>query len=102
MLGREGAVIVNFPAPERYAVHKLIVHGLRPTEERTKATKDPIQAAALAQWHWNNGHQEQFAAAWADAVTRGPSWKRNAEAGRAALLKRYPELDVPQLWTLAA
>lgn len=101
VLSREGAVVVNIPAPERYAVHKLIVHGLRPTEERTKATKDIVQAAALAQWHVSNGRQEEFSAAWSDAMTRGPSWKKHAQAGRAALLKRYPELDEPQLWALA-
>jgi hypothetical protein len=30
LFSREGACIVNIPAPERYAVHKLIVHGERP------------------------------------------------------------------------
>lgn len=102
VLSREGAVVVNIPAPERYAVHKLIVHGLRPAQERTKAIKDIIQAAALAQWHLDNGQEEHFCAAWADAMKRGPSWKKNADAGRAALLKRYPWLDRPQLWAVPA
>lgn len=47
MIGRTGACTVNLPAPERYAVHKLIVYGERPVRERTKATKDLLQSAAL-------------------------------------------------------
>ncbi len=100
VLSREGSVIVNIPAPERYAVHKLIVHGLRPLAERPKAVKDLVQSAALAQWHIENGQQEVFAAAWADAVARGPSWKKHATAGRDALLRRYPDLASPSLWEM--
>src|ERR1041385_8415747 len=39
--------VVNVPAPARYAVHKLIVHGERTVRFRTKARKDIDQAAAL-------------------------------------------------------
>src|SRR5262245_44499168 len=49
-IGRNGACIVNVPAPERYAVHKLIVYGERPVSERTKARKDLLQAASLAEY----------------------------------------------------
>lgn len=43
VLGQAGACIVHLPAPERYAVHKLIVHGERPVPERAKARKDLLQ-----------------------------------------------------------
>lgn len=98
VLSREGAVTVNIPAPERYAVHKLIVYGLRTGTDRVKTGKDLAQAAALASWHLEHGQDESFAAAWSDAISRGPSWKKHATAGRAALLKRYPQLDRPELW----
>ncbi|KWU26405.1 nucleotidyltransferase domain-containing protein [Burkholderia cenocepacia] len=98
VLSREGSVIVNIPAPERYAVHKLIVYGLRTGTDRVKSRKDVVQAAALAQWHADNGQGEVFNAAWRDAIGRGKSWKKHAETGRDALLQRYPALNVPDLW----
>ena len=55
LLSREGACLVNIPAPARYAVHKLIVFGEREAAARAKAVKDIEQAAALAQWHLENG-----------------------------------------------
>jgi hypothetical protein len=98
ILSREGAVIVNIPAPERYAVHKLIVYGERPASERVKAIKDIEQAAALAQWHRDNGLAERINEAWRDALSRGNGWKRRATEGRKALIKRHPDLDEPDLW----
>ena len=100
VLSRDGAVTVNIPAPERYAVHKLIVFGLRTGTDRVKAIKDIIQAAALAQWHADNGQDDAFNAAWRDAVSRGPKWKKHAVVGRDALLKRYPALAISSLWAL--
>lgn len=98
VMGATGASLVNVPAPARYAVHKLIVHGERPESERAKAHKDLTQAAALAQYHLHEQQADRFAQAWSDALGRGPNWRRRAEKGRAALLARYPELDEASLW----
>jgi hypothetical protein len=47
-----GACTVNLPSPKRFAIHKLIVYGERPFRERTKATKDLLQAAAIVSGAW--------------------------------------------------
>lgn len=93
----EGATVVNLPAPARYAVHKLIVHGERPVRERAKAAKDLHQAACLAEYFLGQRPRE-FNAAWRDALERGPGWRKRARQGRAALLKLAPALDQVALW----
>jgi hypothetical protein len=94
-----GACTVNLPAPERFAVHKLIVYGERPIRERTKARKDLLQAAALAAWFLENERADDFNAAWRDALLRGKGWRQRARQGMAALLGIAPELDSPRLWS---
>jgi hypothetical protein len=93
----EGATVVNLPSPARYAVHKLIVHGERPTRERAKAAKDLQQAACLAEYFLQERPRE-FNAAWRNALGRGPGWRKRVRQGRAALLKFAPALDKPALW----
>jgi len=98
LIGRTGACTVNLPAPERYAVHKLIVYGERPVSERAKARKDLLQAASLADYFVHNRQARAFNAAWRDALSRGRGWRSRAQEGRKALLALAPELDVPALW----
>jgi hypothetical protein len=98
VLSREGACLVNIPAPQRYAVHKLIVFGERPVEQRVKSAKDIEQAAALMQYFLASSQAELVAQAWNDAIARGRGWQRRAEQGRRALLSSHPELDAPALW----
>jgi hypothetical protein len=98
LVANDGACLVNIPAPERYAVHKLIVYGERDTGVRIKAIKDIEQAAALAEWHLENGQAESFNMAWRNALSRGPGWRTRAQQGRAALLERQPHLDQRALW----
>lgn len=98
LIGRAGACTVNLPAPARYAVHKLIVHGERPESERTKARKDLLQAASLADYHARSGEADAFNAAWRDALGRGRGWKSRALEGKRALLRLAPDLDQPALW----
>lgn len=98
LLSREGACVVNLPDPARYAIHKLIVFGERAMALRVKAAKDIEQAAALAEWHLQNGQAATFNAAWNDAVARGRGWKLRATQGRTALLARHPSLADKALW----
>lgn len=93
-----GACVVNLPAPERYAVHKMIVRGERPVSERAKATKDLLQAASLASYFMDNDQADIFNAAWRNAIGRGKGWRTRALKGKAALLRLAPELDQPALW----
>ena len=98
VISNTGACIVNIPAPERYAVHKLIVFGERPISERTKSTKDLLQAASIISYFVSNDQSEIFNKAWQDALSRGKGWQTRALQGKAALLKMAPDLDVQALW----
>jgi hypothetical protein len=98
LISRAGACTVNLPAPARYAVHKLIVFGERPEAQRTKARKDLLQAASLAEYHARSGEAGAFNEAWRDALGRGRGWKSRALEGKQALLRLAPDLDLPGLW----
>lgn len=93
-----GACIVNLPAPERYAVHKLMVYGERPVGERSKASKDLLQAASLASYFLLTGQAAVFNAAWQEALGCAKGWEARAVEGKAALLQIAPELDHTSLW----
>lgn len=90
LLDRAGhCTVANLPEPARYAVHKLIVHGERPTRQRTKARKDLEQAAALFQWHAAHD-ADRLMQAWRVALERGPGWRGRLRTGIAALAKLWP------------
>jgi hypothetical protein len=81
---RTQACMVNVPNPARMAVHKLIVSGLRPIAQRTKANKDVLQARALFAWYEQNS-PEELAKALDDALTRGPAWRKALAAGMQSM-----------------
>lgn len=97
-LGANASCTVNVPAPERFAVHKLVVFAERSRAERTKATKDLSQAAALASYFLEHNEIKPFNAAWRALIRRGRGWAQRGRKGKAALLKMAPELDEPTLW----
>lgn len=94
LLGPSGAVLVNVPAPARYALHKLVVHVKR--GEREKAPKDLRQAAALLEVL---GPGAELKALWRKLIARGSAWKRAATLGREKLAQLAPKL--PALKSLA-
>lgn len=96
LLSNTGPIVVNAPPPEKYAVHKLLVYGERPQAQRTKATKDLDQAAALIEYLAQND-VEALRAAWTDLVNRGPGWSERAQQGKDALHRRHPTLDLSAL-----
>ena len=98
VISNAGACIVNIPAPERYAVHKLIVYGERPISERTKSTKDLLQAASLINYFVESGQSALFNTAWQDALSRGKGWQSRAMQGMEALIKMAPDLNDQRLW----
>lgn len=91
-----GAVLVSIPAPERYAVHKLLVVGERAGEMRTKANKDLQQAAALFAWLLAN-QRDALHEAWRDALDRGPGWRKRALEGLIAMQRVHPGLKLGEL-----
>ena len=94
LLSNAGSCVVNIPAPQRYAIHKLIVYGERPISERVKANKDLGQAASIIQVLVNEGDSDLLKAAWDDALSRGPGWRKRAEQGVSALANMYPDLNM--------
>jgi hypothetical protein len=86
VLYREG-IPVKIPAPERFAVHKLIVASVRRGTYRAKSEKDLAQAewlvAALAE-----SRPFELAQALDSARGRGPKWRRAIEDS----LKRRPKI----------
>ena len=92
LLSNQGAILVNAPPPEKYAVHKLLVYGERPQTMRIKAAKDLDQAATLIEYLSVND-ADALSQAWIDLVGRGPGWLSRAQAGLSALQKSYPKLD---------
>lgn len=71
-------VPVLAPAPERFAVHKLIVAFRRRSggEASDKQGKDLRQAAALAEALVHARRSADLAAAWSEAWQRGPHWQQ--------------------------
>ena len=86
MLHKAGVPVV-VPAPERFAVHKLIVASRRPGDAigRAKADKDLVQAASLVEALALGRRMADLATAWAEAWERGPSWREALKAGLSAL-----------------
>ncbi|MBA1143349.1 nucleotidyltransferase family protein [Mesorhizobium neociceri] len=68
---------VNVPAPERYAIHKLIVASRRRTDKdgTAKSRKDKIQAATIMEAMIEQRQTEDLADAFMEASDRGPAWK---------------------------
>jgi hypothetical protein len=93
LLDRNGtAVVVNIPAPARYAIHKLLIVGERSLKMRVKTNKDIQQAAALIHWLLDMQGAGALAPTWNDALARGTVWQERLAQGQAALERAHPEL----------
>lgn len=95
-LSPEGPIVVNCPAPERFALHKLLVAGERKGEFATKANKDIDQAHCLIAClvDARPGSLEDTCV---DLVSRGKGWRSRFAEGLAILRRRYPGTDVSLL-----
>jgi hypothetical protein len=78
------AVVVTLPAPERYAIHKLLVVGERTGAFKSKVPKDLAQAATLIEF-FRDTDPGAVREAWEDALGRGTGWRKRAMEGRRAL-----------------
>lgn len=90
--GRAG--VVSLPAPERYAVHKLLIIGERTGAMRVKTGKDLAQAAALIEY-FAHTDPDTLREAWTDALARGSGWRQRALQGLRAL--QAQDADLAQL-----
>ncbi len=79
-------VPVRIPAPERFAVHKLIVsrRRLRSAAGQAKARKDLAQAGILLQVLADD-RPDDLDVAWRELLDRGPAWRQAAIQARQAL-----------------
>jgi hypothetical protein len=88
LLHREG-VSVNVPAPERYAIQKLIVASRRRSDglERAKRDKDILQASLLCEALQETKQGYLLADAYNEAWDRGAAWQEGIQFG----LKMMPD-----------
>jgi hypothetical protein len=91
----EGAALVNVPAPERFALHKLIVYGERAGAFRAKANKDLAQAASLIAYLAEH-REDALGAALDDLLARGKGWRNRFATGAQALARAYPQIEAAQ------
>ncbi|YBV98218.1 GSU2403 family nucleotidyltransferase fold protein [Phyllobacteriaceae bacterium JZ32] len=88
----KGGIPVLVPAPERYAIHKLIVSADRGKEASIKARKDAEQAGLLIEALDLNSQELDTGFAWMEAWQRGSGWQRRLVAGRNRLAKEQVAL----------
>jgi hypothetical protein len=83
VLLHKSGVPITVPAPERYAVHKLIVATHRKTDSngRLKAQKDMQQAGLLFQALTLERRATDIGFAWIEAWERGPKWQEGLTTG---------------------
>ncbi|NGM35496.1 hypothetical protein G4G93_16470 [Methylobacterium sp. DB0501] len=81
----DAGIPVMVPAPERFAVHKLIVTCLRASHDQAKVAKDIAQCGAIIDAKRLAGMTIDLGLAWTDAHGRGPKWRRFLALGAARL-----------------
>lgn len=84
-------VVVNLPAPECYAAHKLLIVGERAGAFKAKVSKDLAQAAALMSYVVVND-PDALLEAWEDALIRGQGCRKRALEAKKALQEVAPNL----------
>jgi hypothetical protein len=82
-------VLVNVPAPARFALHKLALATLRPAMFQTRADKDLQQAAEVLALLVED-RPGDINLAWQATIKRGRGWERAVRAGMARLARRRP------------
>jgi len=94
VLLHKAGIPVTVPAPERYAVHKLIVATLRKTDSngRQKARKDVVQAGMLFEALDMEGRSIDLGLAWTEAWDRGPRWQQSLVNGTSALDRKSVDI----------
>ena len=85
-----GGVRVNVPAPERYALHKLIVATRRSVDGRLKAAKDVDQASALIHALVETRQADLLRDAWEEANARGPAWRKHSRPAALGWIRMPP------------
>jgi hypothetical protein len=82
------ATLVLIPQPIRFALHKLIVSQEREAAAEAKKYKDLWQAFQLLTF-FEQERPQDVEPAWKDLLSRGPNWRRRADAGLAMMQRRF-------------
>lgn len=90
LLSGASAVLVNIPHPARYALHKLIVTGIREGAFIAKSRKD-LQQSGLLLRALRESRPWEVEEAWADLLARGTGWETRARRGLAQLERQFPQ-----------
>lgn len=93
-----GGVAINVPAPERYALHKLIVsrRRLKTGDSQAKAGKDLRQAGELLDVLIEQRPYE-LTDLWEELTQRGPKWEKAATEGLSLLDWAMADSDAPDV-----
>ncbi|MBF0356893.1 MAG: hypothetical protein HQL43_16830 [Alphaproteobacteria bacterium] len=86
-----GGVLVNVPAPERYALHKLIVATRRRSESAAKIEKDLAQAGVIIEAMAEHRQYDLYDA-WNEAFERGEAWRIALQRGMDMLAQDKKEI----------
>jgi len=87
VLLHKAGIPVTVPAPERYAIHKLIVSSQRKDDDngRQKARKDIMQAELLIEALKLERRLTDIGLAWTEAWSLGPQWKTALSKARSQM-----------------
>lgn len=90
IVGRRASLLVNVPAPERFALHKLLVSESRVAVFATKAEKDRRQAMQVLEVLLREAPDGLTAAA-ADLRARGKGWSDRLDRALRKCETPYPD-----------
>lgn len=87
VLLRGAGLAVTVPAPERFAVHKLIIstRRLNDLQGQAKARRDVVQAGEIIAALHEGGRIDAFKTALTEAMEGGPVWRAGVTVGAANL-----------------
>jgi hypothetical protein len=90
VLLHRGGIPAAVPAPERFAIHQLIVSSLRRSDRNgyAKAAKDLMQASRLIETMVSDRREDDIGIAWMEAWERGPRWQSHLLDGTRRLEPR--------------
>jgi hypothetical protein len=86
-------IAINVPAPERYAIHKLLVGRRRRRESAIKIRKDFEQAAHLLDI-LSDSRRFELREMWNEAYGRGPTWRKLLGEGLALIPPRTRDVTL--------
>lgn len=92
IVGRKSQVLVNVPAPERFALHKLLVAESRPAADATRSAKDRIQAVLLLET-LKEETPDGLTQAREALLQQGKGWADKLARSLAKVGREHPEIS---------